>query len=159
MFAGAGPFSIQIAKSHDVTVYAFDVNPNAFNYLKENVKLNKLKGDVIPYNLNVRDLLTPSDKLGKLLHGKADRIIMNLPERSIEYVDLACFLMKKSGGILHFYQFSEKPNPIEMTIELLNKKFIALSWNIEKIHNSKIVKSYSPKAELVGLDLYIKSGS
>ncbi len=157
MFTGVGPFSIQIAKNHNVRVYAFDVNPDAYNYLKENVKLNKINGEVIPYNLNIRDLLDPSDKLGKSLQGKAERIIMNLPERSIEFVDVACFLMKKSGGILHFYQFSEKPNPIERTIELLNKKLNDFNWLIEKIITSKIVKSYSPKAELVGLDLYIRS--
>lgn len=154
MFAGVGPFSIQIAKRHDVKVYAFDVNPDAYNYLKENIKLNKLKGEVIPYNLNVRDLLNPSDTFGKLLQDKADRVIMNLPERSTDFVDVACFLMKNSGGILHFYHFSEKPNPIERTIDLLHKKLNGLSWDIEKINNSKIVKSYSPKAELVGLDLF-----
>ena len=159
MFAGVGPFSIQIAKNHDVRVYAFDINPDAYNYLKENIKSNKLKGEVIPYNLNVRDLLNPSDTLGNSLQGKADRIIMNLPERSIEFVDVAGFLMKQSGGILHFYQFSEKPNPIERTIELLNKKLNEFNWLIEEIITSKIVKSYSPKAELVGLDLYIKSAN
>lgn len=157
MFAGVGPFSIQIAKAHDVRIYAFDINPDAYNYLKENIKLNKLKGEVIPYNLNVRDLLNPSDKLGKSIQGKADRIIMNLPERSIDFIEVACFLTKKSGGILHFYQFSEKPNPIERTIELLNKKLNDFNWLIEKIITSKIVKSYSPKAELVGLDLFIKN--
>ena len=157
MFAGVGPFSIQIAKNHNVRVYAFDVNPDAYNYLKENIKSKKLKGDVIPYNLNVKELLNPSNTLGKSLQGKSNRIIMNLPERSIEFVDVACFLMKKSGGILHFYQFSEKPKPIERTIELLNKKLNDFNWFIEKIITSKIVKSYSPKAELVELDLYIRS--
>jgi len=157
MFAGVGPFSIQIAKNHDVRIYAFDVNPDAYNYLKENVKSNTLKGEVIPYNLNVKDLLKPSDTLDKSLQGKADRIIMNLPEKSIEFIDIACFLMKKSGGFLHFYQFSEKPNPIKRTIELLNKKLNDFNWLIEKIITSKIVKSYSPKAELVGLDLCIRS--
>lgn len=159
MFAGVGPFSIQIAKNHDVIVYAFDINPDAYNYLKENIKSNKLKGEVIPYNLNVRDLLNPSDTLGNSLHGNVDRIIMNLPERSIEFVNVASFLMKQSGGILHFYQFSEKPNPIERTIELLNKKLNEFNWLIEEIITSKIIKSYSPKAELVGLDLYIKSAN
>ncbi len=156
MFAGVGPFSIQIAKNHNVRVYAFDVNPDAYNYLKENIKSNKLKGDILPYNLNVKEILDPSDKLGKLLKDKADRIIMNLPERSIDFVDVACFLMKKSGGILHFYQFSEKPNPVEKTIELLNKKLNYSNWLIEKIITSKIVKSYSPKTELVGIELYIR---
>ena len=38
---------------------------------------------------------------------------MNLPEKSIKYLDVACVLMKSSGGILHFYQFCEKPDPLE----------------------------------------------
>ena len=156
MFAGVGPFSIQIAKNHNVRVYAFDVNPDAYNYLKENIKLNKLKREVIPYNLNVRDLLNPSNTLGKSLQGKVDRIIMNLPERSIDFIDVACFLTKKTGGILHFYQFSEKPTPIERTIELLNKKLNDFNWLIEKRITSKIVKSYSPKSELVGIELFIR---
>ena len=157
MFAGVGPFSIQIAKKHDVRVYAFDTNPDAYNYLKENIKSNKLKGEVIPCNLNVKELLNPLNILGKSLQGKSDRILMNLPERSIEFLDVTCFLMKKSGGILHFYQFSEKPNPIERTIELLNEKLNNFDWLIEKILTSKIVKSYSPKAELVGVELYLNS--
>ncbi|MFX1408732.1 MAG: class I SAM-dependent methyltransferase family protein [Promethearchaeota archaeon] len=156
MFAGVGSFSIQLGKNHNVRIYAFDVNPDAYNYLKENIKINKLKGEVIAYNINVKDLLNPFNKLGKSLQGKLDRIIMNLPERSIDFVDVACFLMKKSGGILHFYQFSEKPNPIERTIELLNKKLNNFDWVIEKILLSKIVKSYSPKAELIVVDLLIK---
>lgn len=156
MFAGVGPFSIQIAKNHNVRVYAFDVNPDACKYLKENIKLNKLKGDVTPYNLNVKELLNSSNTLGKSLQDESDRILMNLPEKSIDFVDVACFLMKKSGGILHFYQFSEKPNPIKRTVGFLTKKLNDINWNIEQILTSKIIKSYSPKADLTGVDLYIK---
>ncbi|MFX1316276.1 MAG: class I SAM-dependent methyltransferase family protein [Promethearchaeota archaeon] len=156
MFAGVGSFSIQIGKNHKVKIYAFDVNPDAYNYLKENIKINKLKGEIIPYNLNAKDLLKSSNILGKSLQGKSDRILMNLPERSIDFVDVACFLMKKTGGLLHFYQFSKKPNPIGRTIELLNNKLNNLNWVIDKILLSKIVKSYSPKAELIVVDLLMR---
>ncbi|MHA2181317.1 MAG: class I SAM-dependent methyltransferase [Promethearchaeota archaeon] len=157
MFAGIGPFSIQIARLNPVKIHAFDINPQAYTYLQANIESNKLKGKVIPYNIDVRDLLNPSNQTGMQLDGTIDRIVMNLPEQSINFIHVACFLMKRSGGILHFYQVSEKPNPIEKTIEELNKKLKDFNWVITEIENSKIVKSYSPKAELVVIDLGIKS--
>ncbi|MFX1418469.1 MAG: class I SAM-dependent methyltransferase family protein [Promethearchaeota archaeon] len=157
MFAGVGTFSIQIAKKWDARIYAFDVNPNAVRYLKENVKINKLKGEITVENIDVRDLLEPNNQLGKILFHKADRIIMNLPENSINFIDVACFLIKESGGNLHFYQFSEKPNPIKKTLETLEIQLANLNWEIESVSNLKIVKHYSPKSELVVIDSKIKS--
>jgi tRNA (guanine37-N1)-methyltransferase len=159
MFAGVGPFSIQIAKLNPVKIHAFDVNPHAYKYLQANIELNKLTGKIIPYNINIKDLLNTSNQIGKQLCGTVDQVIMNLPEQSINFIDVACFLMKKSGGFLHFYQFSEKPNPIEKTIEDLKIKLNDFNWVIDIINNSKIVKSYSPKAELVVIDLSIKSSN
>ncbi|MHA2282931.1 MAG: class I SAM-dependent methyltransferase [Promethearchaeota archaeon] len=157
MFAGVGPFSIQIAKLNPVKIHAFDVNPHAFNYLRANIGLNKLEGKIIPYNINAKDLLNPSNQIRKQLCGKVDRILMNLPEQSINFIDVACFLMKKTGGILHFYHFSEKPNPIDKTLEDFKKKLNEFNWVIVKISNAKIVKSFSPKSELVVIDLGINS--
>ncbi|MFX0080149.1 MAG: class I SAM-dependent methyltransferase family protein [Candidatus Hodarchaeota archaeon] len=157
MFSGVGTFSIQIAKLNPVLIHAFDLNLAAYKFLKRNIDSNKLKGKVFPYNMNIRDLINPSNQTGRMLYNNTDRIIMNLPENSINFIDVACFLMKKSGGILHFYQFSEKPYAIEKTIEALNKKLNEFNWTINNIFDSKIVKSYSPKAELVVVDLYIKN--
>ncbi|MFX1345250.1 MAG: class I SAM-dependent methyltransferase family protein [Promethearchaeota archaeon] len=157
MFSGVGTFSIQIAKLNSVEIHAFDLNPTAYSFLKENVGLNKLLGKIFPYNMNIRDLVNPSNQLGKKLNNKIDRIIMNLPKDSINFIDVVCFLMKKSGGILHFYQFSEKPNAINKSISILKKKLNEFDWNIDKLLESKIVKSYSPKAQLVVIDLFMKS--
>lgn len=159
LFAGVGTFSIQIAKKKDVKIYAFDINPNAYRYLKENVKINKIKGEIILEIVDVKNLLESTNQLGKNLYHKADRIIMNLPENSINFIDVACFLMKESGGILHFYQFSEKPDPVEKTLNNLEKELTRLNWEIETSINSKIVKHYSPKSELVVIDLKIKASN
>lgn len=157
MFAGVGPFSIQIAKRMAVKIHAFDINSYAFQFFKENIELNRLKGEIIPYNMDIRDLLIPSDPIGKKLCNTSDRIIMNLPEQSMDYIDVACFLMRNSGGTLHFYKFSEKPNPIERTIKDLEKGLDKFNWKINEIINSKIVKAYSPKAELIVIDLNIEA--
>ncbi len=156
MFTGVGPFSIQIAKNNDVKIYAFDVNPSAYKYLIKNIDLNKIKGEVIPHNMDVKELLNPNNKLGNYLKYKIDRIIMNLPEQSVKFLDVACFLMKKPSGIIHFYQFCEKPNPIKKGIENLNTILKNSGWHIEEILNSKIVKPFSPKSDLIVLDLKLK---
>ncbi len=156
MFAGVGPFSVQIAKNNDAKIYAFDVNPSAYKYLIENTEMNKMKGEVITHNMDVKELLNLDNKLGNYLKHKVDRIVMNLPEQSIDFLDVMCFLMKKSNGILHFYQFCEKPNPIKKGIENLKSNLKGSGWHIEEILTSKVVKPFSPKSDLIVLDLKLK---
>ncbi|MFW9773514.1 MAG: class I SAM-dependent methyltransferase family protein [Candidatus Heimdallarchaeota archaeon] len=156
MFSGVGPFSIQIARLNKVEIHAFDVNPQAYENLRKNIDLNKLKGKVFPYNLNIKEILVPENKIGEALKNQVDRVIMNLPEKSFDFIKVACFLLKKSGGTLHIYSIVEKPKSIEKAIKLLDKILGKHNWLINKILNSRIVKSYSPKAELVAIDLDIK---
>lgn len=156
MFAGVGPYSIQIAKLNPVKIYAFDLNPKAYKFLKKNISLNELEGDIFPYNMDIKDVVNQSNQLGKTLESQIDRVIMNLPENSMDFVDIACFLMKKAGGILHIYKFSENPDPIRKIVEILEKKLNEFKWTINTIFESKIVKSHSPKAELVVVDVEMK---
>ncbi|CAG8809601.1 8208_t:CDS:2, partial [Gigaspora rosea] len=51
VFAGVGPFAIPAAKKGCI-VYANDLNPASYNYLVENIKLNKVYDKVYPYNLD-----------------------------------------------------------------------------------------------------------
>ena len=43
MFCGIGPFPIVIAKNNNVSITAVDINKQAIEYLKNNIKLNKLQ--------------------------------------------------------------------------------------------------------------------
>jgi tRNA (guanine37-N1)-methyltransferase len=156
MFAGVGPFSIQIAKKHKVMIHAFDINPYAYNYLCENISLNKLIGTITPHNLDINNLLNSNNEIGKSLKNKADRVIMNFPENSIKYLNVACYLMKKSGGILHNYQISTKPNSIKNAINKLDDNLRKNNWLIGQIITSKVVKPFSPKSDLVVIDLIIR---
>ena len=82
---------------------------------------------------------------------------MNLPELSINFFKLACFLIKNSGGIIHFYQFCDKPKPTEKAIKNIKTKVQSLICEIQDIMLTKIVKNYSPKTDLIVVDFSIKS--
>ncbi len=141
MFAGVGPFSLAIAKDHDVKIYAIDINPYAFNYIKKNIELNKLNGKVIPLLGDVGDVL-------KGLNLKADRIIMNLPGTAWNFLDTAVKSLEY-GGILHYYEFASDYNtPIERIIETAYPRKV-------EILNSRKVKSKSPGVWHMGIDARI----
>ena len=156
MFAGVGPFSIQIAKNHRVNMHSFDINPAACKYLEDNIKLNRVSDKITVHNLDVKTLVDTKSTLGETLKNSMDRVIMNLPEKAANYIDVACFLLKESGGILHYYLFNEKSSPIERAIQNLEKKFDEENYQIVKILSSRKVKGYSPKIDLLSLDLFIK---
>lgn len=156
LFSGVGPFSIEIAKNHEVKIIAFDVNPSAVKYLKENIKINDLKGIIEPYNINIKKLRKKTNPLSIEFENWAQRIIMNLPEKSLDFLDVACHLLNLSGGILHVYQFVKKPNSSHKALEKLLFSLDNLSWKVKKIIKNKIVKSYSPQEDLVVIDAFIE---
>jgi tRNA (guanine37-N1)-methyltransferase len=108
LFAGIGPFAIPIAKKRpDAEVYAIDVNPYAIEYLKKNVRINRVIGKVHAILGDAKQVVNHR------LAGMADRVIMNLPERAAEFVDTACKALKPKGGIIHFYSFKKASNSLK----------------------------------------------
>jgi len=141
MFAGVGPFPIAIAREHNVKIYAIDINPDAYYYIKKNIELNKLKGKIIPLLGDVEEVL-------KGLNMKADRIIMNLPGTAWSFLDTAIKTIS-SGGILHYYEFASDYNvPIERIIETAYPRKV-------EILNTRKVKSKSPGVWHMGVDAKI----
>ncbi len=115
LFAGVGPFSVLIGKKcPQAKVYAIDLNPDAVELLKVNVRVNRVENRVFPFCGDAREL-----SLGKL-KGAVDRVIMNLPETAIDFVDAACNAVKPKGGVVHFYGFVRSPD----TVESLKQRFL-----------------------------------
>ena len=141
MFAGIGPFPISIAREHNAKIYAIDINPYAYKYIKKNIELNKLKGKIIPLLGDVGEVLNG-------LNIKADRIIMNLPGTAWTFLDTAIKNLKP-GGVLHYYEFaSEYKIPIERIIETAYPRKV-------EVLNSRKVKSKSPGVWHMGIDARI----
>ncbi|MDR0911803.1 MAG: class I SAM-dependent methyltransferase family protein [Methanobrevibacter sp.] len=146
MFAGIGPFSILIAKNKDVKIYATDINEIAIEHMKENIKLNKLKGEIYPILGDINEIAIEF----KEKEMKFDRIIMNLPGSAIDFLPLA-FDLIKNDGIINYYEFNEN---FKKGIENINK--IAKKSNKTiKIINYRKVKSTSPGMWHIAFDIKI----
>ena len=145
MFAGVGPFSLLIAKdSEPEIIYAIDKNTEAITYLIENIKLNKIK-NVAPMLGDARDL-APSLK-------KADRIIMNLPHSSLDFLDVALGSIN-SGGRIHLYLIAENDE-----VDETRKKVVDNSKKTDRsvtVENVREVHTYSPSQCLYCFDLLIE---
>jgi tRNA (guanine37-N1)-methyltransferase len=139
MFAGVGPFSVLIAKlRNDIKVYAVDVNSDAVRFLEKNVTANNVLGKVVPVLGDARKVVK-----GKLL-GTADRVIMNLPEKAEEYVDVACEAIKPEGGVIHYYEFSEGANATEIAKKHLTEAVSKTGRNIGEFLSARIVREVAP---------------
>lgn len=145
MFAGVGPFSILIAKKFPSSqVIAIDKNPVAIKYLRENVRLNKVK------NVEIREGDAREEVRGIL---DADRIIMNLPHSSIEFLDAALGIIKK-GGVIHLYAITHEDDLFEGTLEKIGN--IAQQGNFQVIPlDRRIVRPYAPYQYNVCIDFKV----
>ena len=64
VMAGVGPFAIPAAKN-GVFVFANDLNPSSFEYLTENIQMNKVKSNCKSFNLDGRDFIRNSVSIVK----------------------------------------------------------------------------------------------
>ena len=150
MFAGVGPFSILIGKKcSNVRIFAIDINLDAFNYLKQNIIANRLHDRIFPLYGDARKIIE-----GNYV-GIADRVIMNLPEQSLKYIDVACKALKIKGGIIHYYSFEAEPNILENVMKTLSKAVSRTGRNIKKISDIRLVKAIAPYEWQVAVDVVI----
>jgi len=151
LFAGVGPFAIPIAKKHkNVRVYAVDVNPDAIALLKRNIAVNRAEKQVVPILGDARQIVRQQ------LSGKADRVIMNLPETALEFVDVACEALKPDGGIMHYYGFVKASNPLETAKVRLTEAVNQNNRQVKKLLLAKTVREVAPYTWQVVVDSEIQ---
>ena len=149
LFAGVGPFSIQIAKKHsDTKVYAIDVNPDATHFLNRNIAANKVD-NVFPILGDAREVVKNT------LSGKADRVIMNLPKSAINFIDVACKALKPYGGTIHYYEFGAEPNALEKAEESLSKEVSRAGRTVKTILDSRLIRPTAPHEWQIAIDILV----
>ena len=154
MFAGVGCFSIIIAKHSAVKkVYSVDVNPAAFQFMQENVRLNRVCERVIPILGDAKKVVRE-----KLRH-VADRVLMPLPEKAFEYLPHALFALKDKGERwIYYYDFEhakKDENPLEKVRLRVAEKLESLGAACE-VSFSRIVRTTGPNWYQVVLDIKIE---
>ena len=144
MFAGVGPFAIQIAKKTGSFVHAIDINPNAIKFLEINQNINKV-------NINIVE--GDAKKVIHSIRDMADRIIMNFPERSMDFLNDAISKLRV-GGIIHLYLFLRRHeiNDMEHEIAGLVKDFFENDISLT-IHR-KLILEAAPHKYLVCFDIH-----
>ena len=149
MFAGVGPYSILIAKRvKDVKVYSIDNNPEAYRYMLENIKLNKVEHKVIPFLGDAAEIIKSR------LQRVANRVIMPLPEKALTYLPIAYQGLEDGKGTIHYYEhvFYEKgEDPFQKAVEHVKGK---AEFRFE-VEYAGVVREVGPRVAQVVLDLRV----
>ena len=152
MFAGVGPFSIVIAKHSKASrIYSIDINPDAFPYVEENIRLNKVVDRVIPILGDAKEVIEAE------LKGVADRILMPLPEKAAEYLDAAVSAAKTGNSWLHYYEhiYAKDEDPMEAVKEKLSELLVKKKIDHE-LHFGRVVRAVGPRWYQVVVDALIR---
>jgi Predicted methyltransferase len=152
MFAGVGCFSIIIAKTVPQTkVYSIDINPTAYQFMQENIRINRVFGKVHPMLGDSKEIVQTQ------LQGVADRVLMLLPEKALEYLPAALSTLKRSGGWIHYYDFQhayENEDPVEKTEQKAAEKLTALGAKY-LFTCGRVIRSTGPNWYQTVLDIQV----
>ncbi len=141
LFAGIGPYPILIAKKATPSeIYGVELNPDAFSYMVENIRLNKV---------DVKPVLGDAGKEAKRL-GKFDRIIMPLPKDAGSFLDSVLPSLEKDG-IINFYDFSSGTKESVSRVETVCNR---LGYSI-KVLDAVKCGTYSPGVFRVCVDFRV----
>jgi tRNA (guanine37-N1)-methyltransferase len=150
LFAGVGPFAILIAKTHEIVrVYSIDANPDSVKYLNTNIRLNRVIGKVYPLQGDARQIVN------KKVAGIADRVIMNLPEKAIDFLDAACHALKPKGGIIHFYGFVEASQSLEDMQRNFVEEVEKAGRRVDEVLSQRKVRETAPHEWQAVLDAHV----
>jgi len=96
LFAGVGYFALPAAVLGQArTVFAVEKNPIAFEYLRQNVRINRVEDQVVTLFGDNRQVDLPT--------GSADRVFLGYLPSSLPWVARAVSLLQPDGGWLHVH--------------------------------------------------------
>ncbi len=132
MFAGIGYFSIPMAvHSKPEKIFAIEINPVAYGYLRENIRLNHVEDIIEPVEGDCA-FVTPSEI--------ADRVIVGYLD-AYEYLPQGIRALLP-GGILHFHEAVPEEierRPVDRIIEAAEKE-----GRRAEIIGMRRIKKYAP---------------
>ena len=149
MFAGVGPFAIEIAKHHrNCKVIAIELNKNAYAYMLKNIKANK--------TVNVVPELGDVKKVARKYAGFADRIIMPLPKDTYRFLPEVLEVAGKRC-IVHYYAFGKIEDAFSTHTAKLRNFFVDKKRSF-RVLGKRVVRPYSAREIEIVLDFVIRRG-
>ncbi|MDE1871428.1 MAG: hypothetical protein KGI06_04290 [Candidatus Micrarchaeota archaeon] len=146
MFAGTGPFAIEIAKSVKGTrVVAIELNKSAYVHMLENIALNKTP--------NVDAILGDVKRVCGKYRSFADRIIMPLPMSSTDYLDCVAAVAKRRASV-HIYALASISSGGEDVKKIVRGHALANNYKV-RFTGIRTVRPYSSKQAEMVLDYSI----
>jgi tRNA (guanine37-N1)-methyltransferase len=121
--------------------------------MKENIRINRVYAKVIPLLGDAKEIIKTE------LQGKADRVLMPLPEKALKYLPHALSALKKQGGWIHYYDFQHataNENPVEKTKLKVAEKLDSLCVGYVFAF-SRVVRSTGPNWYQTALDIHVVS--
>jgi len=150
LFAGVGPFSILISKLQPSSrVRACDVSPDAFLYLRRNIRLNGVSDRIEAF------LGDATEVSQTRIRGICDRVIMNLPKGAELFLPAATASLKPSGGVIHLYLFRREPQTLEEKVSNATRQLTSLGWRTAEVRFSRQVREIGPRTynEVVDIEV------
>ncbi|XP_013398950.1 tRNA (guanine(37)-N1)-methyltransferase [Lingula anatina] len=160
VFAGIGPFAVPAGKKK-CTVLANDLNPESHKWLQENLKLNKVGGQVQTYNLDGREFIRTVAKADLVSWYREDKyplqsvhFVMNLPAMALEFLDSFKGLLSGHPTILHensvlpmvyCYCFSNASDHLE---DIRERVATYLSKEVAQKVQIRFVRNVAPKKDM-----------
>jgi len=153
MFAGAGLFSIIIAKHAEPSrVYSVDINPDAYYYMVENTRLNRVEDRVVPILGDAKEVAT------SMLTRSVDRVLMPYPELALEYLPYAVSSLRGSGWI-HVYlhvRADRGEHWRSKARELVEKRLSEISAGKYTVSLVRKVRNVGPRLHQVVVDVHVE---
>lgn len=146
MFAGIGYFTIPMAvHAKPAKIIAIEINPESYEYLKENINLNNVRHIVEPLNGDCGQIAP---------EGIADRVLMGYVNTTHHYLNRGITAIKKSGGILHYHETTPESLIFSRPIRRIEQAALKTGRQVEILECRKI-KKYSPGVWHVVVDARI----
>jgi tRNA (guanine37-N1)-methyltransferase len=150
MFAGVGTFSVIMAKKHQIKVYNIDSNLDAYILSIMNSRINRLKDRIFSIHGDSQNILSSNS-----FKNRIDRVLLPLPERAHEFVDISINCLRPSGGHLHFFSHIKsdtKAGVVPTSEAHIHNLFSKYDFEIE---HTQIVRDVAPRLYQTVTDLFI----
>ncbi|TET89729.1 MAG: class I SAM-dependent methyltransferase family protein [Methanomassiliicoccales archaeon] len=145
MFAGIGYFSLPMAvHTNPAEIYSIEINPVAFEYLCENVRLNEVEETICPIL---------GDCLEVAPEGLATRVVMGYLSGGDVYLPKAMSVIGDEG-IVHYHESCPNELLPDRPISTVQKAAEGEGRKVEILRQRRI-KSYAPGVSHIVLDVRV----